>query len=397
MAILSNIKTSLGNILTSKMRSTLTLLGILVGTGSVVALLSIGQLATQHALAQFKTLGTSLLAVTIQDKGQTSEQQQLEDKLSLADVAMLAKSKSEIENIAPYTLNFQNIYFRGNKIGSNIMGVNQAMHQIAKLKLQAGRFVADVDGFTDYAVLGYKTAQKTGLSAKQLIGRQISLGSEVFTVVGVLKKWPQSLFVMSNINDAVMVPIKASFLLSKYSAIENLLFKLQTDANIPKVKNALTDEFNSMLTSKKLFFRSAEELISSMKKQQRTFTLLLGAIGGISLLVGGIGVMNIMLVSVVERRREIGVRMAIGAKRKDIRVMFLTEAVLLTIFGGLLGIVIGILASFITAEISQWGFQIFIFPPVIGFLVSMLVGIFFGLYPAYKASKLDPITCLHAE
>ena len=134
-----------------------------------------------------------------------------------------------------------------------------------------------------------------------------------------------------------------------------------------------------------------------MKKQNETFTLLLGFIGSIALIVGGIGVMNIMLVSVVERRREIGVRMAVGAKRRDIQLMFLTEAVVLTLFGGLMGVITGEAVALFTALISQWTFHLYILPLVVGFFVSALVGIFFGFYPARKASLLDPIETLRSE
>jgi len=149
--------------------------------------------------------------------------------------------------------------------------------------------------------------------------------------------------------------------------------------------------------SENCFFRSAKELIKSMEAQHKIFTLLLGLIGSISLLVGGIGVMNIMLVSVLERRREIGVRLALGALRKEIQWMFLSEAILLSLSGGFLGIIIGIFASYVIAAFVNWHFTIFLLPPFIGFTVSVFVGIFFGFYPAYKASQLNPIQTLRME
>ena len=134
-----------------------------------------------------------------------------------------------------------------------------------------------------------------------------------------------------------------------------------------------------------------------MRKQEGIFTLLLGFIGGISLLVGGIGVMNIMLVSVTERRREIGIRKAIGAKRRDIQSLFLSEAIILAIFGGICGVAIGTILSFAIAYFSNWSFHFLLWPPVIGFIVSAATGIFFGFYPAHRASLLDPITALRSE
>ena len=146
-----------------------------------------------------------------------------------------------------------------------------------------------------------------------------------------------------------------------------------------------------------VFTRSPTQIIKSMKSQGQIFTLMLGMIGGISLLVGGIGVMNVMLVSVTERRREIGIRKAIGAKRKDIQFLFLIESVVLSLFGGLLGVFIGLLASYLIAYFSHWDFAFFITPPVIGFAVSVATGIFFGFYPALRASRLDPIETLRYE
>ncbi len=134
-----------------------------------------------------------------------------------------------------------------------------------------------------------------------------------------------------------------------------------------------------------------------MQKQQTTFTVLLGVIGGISLLVGGIGVMNIMLVSVVERHREIGIRRAVGARQSDIKWLFLTESIMLSLFGGVVGVIIGILSSLLIAYIFQWQFFFFATPAIIGFAVSVFVGIFFGYYPAHRASKLDPILLLRSE
>ena len=143
--------------------------------------------------------------------------------------------------------------------------------------------------------------------------------------------------------------------------------------------------------------RSPEQIIKSMQKQQSTFTVLLGVIGGISLLVGGIGVMNIMLVSVVERHREIGIRRAIGARQSNIKWLFLTESITLSLFGGVMGVIIGILTSFVIAHLFHWQFFFFATPAVIGFAVSVFVGVFFGYYPAHRASKLDPILLLRGE
>jgi len=394
----TNIKISLANILTSKLRSALTLLGVLVGTASVVALVSSGQLATEHALAQFKTLGTDLLAVSIQTRAGTQTKIQQREKLTVAQAEQLVGASPSISRVAPYTINFANISYAGHKVQAGVVGATKALADITKITTKQGRFITSLDGGENYAVLGEKVAKQLhDFGLFNPIGKQIQVGKHEFTIIGVANAWQESLFMYANINQGIIIPIQTSLRLNKYVNISNILFQLKHGSDIAKIENSLRREVQFMLPNKQLFFRSAEELLTSMRKQRQTFTLMLGAIGGISLLVGGIGVMNIMLVSVIERRREIGIRMAIGAKRRNIQTMFLTEAVVLTCFGGILGIIVGIIVSLLIAEFSHWGFHLFLLPPAVGFLVSVFVGVFFGFYPAYKAARLDPIETLRAE
>ena len=398
MNLVTNIRISLANILTSKLRSALTLLGVLVGTASVVALVSSGELATEHALAQFKTLGTDLLAVSIQTHVGTQTKTQKQQKLTVAEAEQLVNVSPGITNAAPYTINFANINYAGHKVQTGIIGATKTLANIAKITIKQGRFISKLDGAEKYVVLGDKIAKQLhSFGLFNPIGKQIQVGQNEFTIIGVANAWQESLFMYANINQNIIVPIQSSLQMNKYVNIDNILFQLHHKANIKSVENSLRKQVQLMLPNKQLFFRSAEELLTSMKKQRGIFTLMLGAIGSISLIVGGIGVMNIMLVSVIERRREIGIRMAVGAKRRNIQTMFLTEAVVLTIFGGILGIIVGIIISLLIAEFSHWGFHLFLFPPAVGFLVSVLVGIFFGFYPAYQASRLDPIETLRSE
>jgi putative ABC transport system permease protein len=397
MNLATLIKESLGNLFSAKLRSILTLLGVLIGTASVVALVSSGQLATAHALAQFKTLGTDLLAVTMNpsssDPNQASQQQITLDKLPI-----IRGASPDIEEMAPYTNYYSPITYEGSQIEGGIIGASQTLQEIIKIPVAVGRFVSYLDKNAFYTVIGNNVADKMkAAGALDPIGKQIRVGNNVYTVIGVAAPWPENIFMFADIDNSLIIPIQNSFLLSKYVQLQNIIFRLKPNADIDKVQNQITQAINKVSPGQQLFFRSAKQLIASMQKQRETLTLLLSLIGGISLLVGGIGVMNIMLVSVTERRREIGIRMAVGATGKNIAMMFITEAVTLTVIGGLLGILIGELISFVAAELSKWGFQFFILPPVIGFLVAALVGIFFGFYPAYKASQLDPIQTLRSE
>ena len=172
----------------------------------------------------------------------------------------------------------------------------------------------------------------------------------------------------------------ASVAISQYAVINNFIMQLTTNADIPQVENNINQFTSQLLPTKQLNFRSAKELITKMKNQSAILTLFLGLIGSVSLLVGGVGVMNIMLVSILERRREIGIRLAVGAKKRDIAALFLTEAIMLSLVGGTAGVIIGILVAYIIAWLWHWQFTFFILPPLLGFGVSVLVGIFFGFY-----------------
>jgi len=189
----------------------------------------------------------------------------------------------------------------------------------------------------------------------------------------------------------------SSLVVSKYATISNIIMRLTPDADITRVEDNVTRMVSDMHTGLHANYRSAKELISKMKTQSNILTVFLGLIGSVSLLVGGIGVMNIMLVSVVERRREIGIRLAVGAKRRDIALLFLIEAIMLSLVGGSMGVLIGILIAYVIALFWHWQFTLFLLPPLAGFSVSVAVGIFFGFYPAYTASKLRPIDALRLE
>ncbi|MBX3708701.1 MAG: ABC transporter permease [Gammaproteobacteria bacterium] len=399
MKLIEHAKEGLLNLYFSKLRSVLALVGVLVGTASVVAMVLGGQLATNEALQQFKMLGTDLLAVSVNvfsaDGTDTTERA---DTLSLSQALDLATADAAILQVAPYTQLFHPILYNGNPVNGIILGVTDSFADIVKIKMQSGRFVSIFDKYEFYCVIGHDIyAALKKISSKEPLGQQLQIGKNIFVIIGVADAWPENSFVYANIDNSILVPIMASTIVSKYATISNIIMRLSQQAEIPQVEERVSHKITNLLSEKQITFRSAQELIAKMKKQSNILTVFLGLIGGISLVVGGIGVMNVMLVSVFERRREIGIRMAVGAKRRDIGILFLLEAIMLSLVGGTLGVLIGVLIAYVIAVIWHWQFTFFLLPPLVGFFVSVTVGIFFGSYPAYLASRLNPIEALRSE
>lgn len=399
MKYIEHAREGLFNLYFSKLRSILALLGVLVGTASVVAMVLGGELATNEALLQFKTLGTDLLAVSVNmssEEGLATSGKS--EHLSLSQALDLVKTDNDIVQVAPYTQLFHPVLYQGQSINAVILGVTDSFANIVQINMQSGRFVSVFDKYEFYCVIGhdvYNALKK--LAFKEPLGQQLQIGKNIFVIVGVADTWPENSFLYANIDNSILIPIMASAVVSKYATISNIIMRLSQQANIPKVEEHLSTTINQLLSGKQVTFRSAKELIAKMKNQSNILTVFLGLIGSVSLIVGGIGVMNIMLVSVVERRREIGIRLAVGAKRSDIAALFLLEAIMLSLVGGTLGVLIGILIAYIIAMIWHWQFTLFLLPPLAGFSVSVAVGIFFGFYPAYLASRLDPIEALRSE
>lgn len=398
MTLRHYINDAIRNLAHAKLRSLLALLGVLVGTASVVAMVSGGELATQEALRQFKSLGTDLLAVSINPSSESLLDTSKAGELSLKAAMSMSHSDTHIVQLAPYTQVFHPVSYQGNQINSMVLGVTDQLASVVKIKVMKGRFVSLLDQYAYYCVIGhriYETLRQ--LSYKEPLGQTIQIGNAIFTIVGVAEPWQENSFVYADINNAILIPIMASMTLSKYAAINNIILQLSPDADISSVETHILHAINAATANQQVTFRSAKELIAKMKKQNDILTIFLGLIGSISLLVGGIGVMNIMLVSVIERRREIGIRRAVGARCKDITLLFLAEAVLLSLLGGTAGVIIGMLIAYLIAVFSHWQFTLLLWPACVGFLVSVVVGIAAGLYPAWQAAKLAPMDALRIE
>ncbi|MBA2655392.1 MAG: ABC transporter permease [Tatlockia sp.] len=397
MTLLTHFQQALVNLAASKLRSFLAILGILVGTAAVVALISCGQLATEKALEQFKTLGTDLLAIAAYETSQAKASSG-SNQVSLAFWRQLPEHIPSILRVAPYSTGYQGLSFEGKIIRGAIIGADESLAKVINIHLISGHFVSYLDSFEHFCVIGNSLAKQIQeVSMDEPLGKQLRIGNNFYTIIGIAAPWKESGFFNEDINQAVIIPIAGMAMISKDSKIANAIFELKPDSKIDEVIAQIKLLLSTQAPKLSIFSRSAKQIIASMENQGQIFTLLLAVIGGISLLVGGIGVMNVMLVSVSERKKEIGVRKAVGAKNREIQALFLVESIMLSFLGGVLGVSLGLIFTRIVAYFFSWNFNIFLMPPLAGFAVSVATGVFFGFYPAKRAANLEPMASLRSE
>jgi putative ABC transport system permease protein len=382
------------NLWHNKIRCVLAMIGILVGTASVVALLTGGEMATNNALAQFKTLGTNLLSLSITDKSYHSDPSQSRQFLP-SDIAQLKTANPFIEWVAPYISTYFDTSYNTHSLSGSVYGVTDTLSQILQLKILTGRSISSLDTGRNFCVIGSDVAKTLhGYGVINPIGTQVQVGNVFETIVGVLAPTTSSYFFNGQINQGILIPIENIYALNQQASIQNIIIRTSHYSDLNTLQTSITNKMMIMMPNKKIYFMSPSQILSVMGKQSETFTWMLGMIGGIALLVGGIGVMNVMLMSVMERRQEIGIRIAVGATKSNILMMFLLESVIQTVLGGLLGVLVGVMISYGIALFAHWTFALYVTPPLIGFVVSVIVGLLAGFYPAYRASNLDPIVTL---
>jgi len=390
-------KEALDQLASSKLRTFLAMLGILVGTASVVAMVSIGLLVQNNILQQFKQMGTNLLSISIQPSNYNTPNKSPYANLSIVKAKDMVTASDNILKVAPYVSSYGEVVYDGHSLNGGAVGISLAMFDLAKLHLATGRYLSFLD-FTDndyYCIIGNdlaKSIKKFGVSDP--VGSQIRLGKTIFTIVGTLKKWPVNWFISADFDQSIIMPINTAMAINNKAKISNVDVRIKNTNLLEATKNAIKSYVKANTIDQQVRVTSPKSLIDTMEKQQRNITIFLGLIGSISLLVGGIGVMNIMLVSVMERRREIGIRKAIGARPRDIKLQFLVESVTLSLLGGVVGVILGVLITYVVSLYSKWEFILFLTPIAVGFFVSVLVGVFFGYYPASQASMMSPIDCL---
>ncbi len=395
MMIKTNIREAVRSLSSSKQRTILALIGIVIGIGSVIAMISIGRIVQEEALRQFKEMGTDIVTIR-RDAGVDSKVKDV--ILDLKEAMTIPVNCPSILEVAPMLIHGGEVSYAGKKLSAaTIIGVTEKFTELNKLKVIKGRFLSDLDQFGHFCVLGSGAYEKIqGLLKEDCIGAKIKTNNQIFTIIGVLDKAPPSSMRPFDPNDTFFFHISTVMRMKNNYDVPMIIARVSSTVSHKAAQKEVSDYFLSHTRITGISVQSPEDIIAQMEKQMRMFTLLLGAIGSISLIVGGVGVMNVMLVSVTERRKEIGIRRALGARQMDIRGQFLIEAMILSMIGGLLGIILGVGGSFIAAIIAKWHFTISYAAILMGFGVSSVIGIFFGYYPASQASRLDPIIALRS-
>jgi putative ABC transport system permease protein len=405
MHIIATFIVAFGALRRNKMRSILTALGIIIGVGAVIAMVSIGDGAKSQVEAQVASLGQNIILVfagSINSGGQRSGYGGA-GTLNIKDAEAIKTEVRDIQAVSPEVVGSAQVFANGLNWGTRIRGESEDYLSIRQWPLSEGAMFTDQDVKSDakVCVIG-QTIVNNLFPEGDAVGKTIRIRNLPFKVLGILTT--KGFSIQGNDqDDIVIIPYTSAmkrFSRQTYLAVINVqavpnasLQLVELDiANLLHARHHIAegrdDDFN---------VRDQQEIADAATATTRTMTFLLGAIACVSLVVGGIGIMNIMLVSVTERTREIGIRMAVGAHGSDILAQFLIESVVLSLTGGLLGIAIGILSAKILSHFNHWPTVISPTVSMIAFLFSGAVGVFFGYYPALKAAKLDPIEALRFE
>ena len=394
---------ALSNLGLSKLRTGLAILGVLVGTCAVVSLVTIGEMAKYKALAEFKNLGMDLASLSINQnidfkQGIDWTHTFIPNYAFAQNIQHISEASPFIKKVAPVSSLSTMSYFKGHRLDTEIIASTEAFPDIAKMEVTEGRFFSRFDQANYYCVVGDRIAnQMRTFGSSNVIGKELQLGDTFFTVIGVAKPWLGNELMMTNVDTSILITLSAAHHIVPSLYIDNTLLQLQPNTDPDTLEAQVHAYFSKQYPQVSIEVHTGKQLIQSMTHQKNIFTWTLGLIGCIALFVSGIGIMNVMLVSVAERKREIGIRLAIGAKQKDITMMFLCEAILLSVSGGIAGIVVAFAVTLLVANFLQWPFVFSAIATVSGLLVSVLTGIFFGYYPAHKAAHLNPIDVLRAE
>lgn len=406
MNIINLVKIAITALLRNKGRSFLTMLGIIIGITSVIVMVSLGQSSTQGVQSQLSSMGSNMIMImpARQMRGGVNMGNSNAKSLDLKDLKSLENNTKYVTHVSPSVSSSAQLVFGNNNHPGALQGVAPSYADIRKYEIADGIMFTDeqVKKYAKVCVIGKTVAENLFTNGEKPVGQTIRCGQVPMIVIGVLESKGENGMGQDQ-DDIVLAPyttIQKRFLgISHFNmmfasatseeeselAATEITYILRSNHNI---KQGADDDFE---------IRTQEELLSTMSSVTQLLTILLAAIASISLLVGGIGVMNIMYVTVTERTKEIGLRMAIGAKGKDVMWQFLSESIILSLIGGSIGIILGIFISYALCTILNWPFVVSKAAIGVSFAVCAATGMFFGWYPARKAANLDPITALRYE
>lgn len=395
----------------NKARTSLTMLGVVIGISSVIVMVGVGQGATASVTASVSSLGSDLLIITPGSSSSSSGVRGAvgsSTTLTIDDADAITENVTTVKAVAPVITSNQQVVHKSANTNSRVTGTTADYSAVRNLTLSSGSFISEqnVTSYSRDAVIGSTVSEELFGEDVSPIGNSIKIGGIIFKVIGVVSSSGGS---TSTSNDyAIYIPITTA---QRYfvgtsgttsTSVSTIYAQANSSSEVTQTQEDITTlllERHSIASSSDADFTvtTQEDLVSSLSSVSRTLTILLGAIAGISLLVGGIGIMNMMLTTVTERTREIGLRKAIGAKRRDISVQFLSESVALTFLSGIVGVILGIVIAVIVTSTGLVTSDVTWQSVVLAFGICVVIGVVFGYYPASRAAKLKPIDALRYE
>jgi putative ABC transport system permease protein len=404
----STLKISLRALRVNKMRSALTMLGIIIGVGAVIAMLAVGTGASEKISEQISSIGSNLIIILpgSTTSGGLRMGMGSQPTLTRDDAEAIQKECSAVQEVAPVLNGAAQIVYSNQNWSTGVYGTTSSMLAIRDWPISSGRSFTeqDIRNATKVAILG-QTVVENLFGGIDPVGQMIRIKKVPFMVIGVLDRKGQSPQGQDQ-DDTIYIPVttaqKKIFGTSFPGMVRTIMVKARSTEDLAVAEKQINELLRqrhhlSARQDNDFTVRNLTQIMQVAEQSTKVMTLLLGAIASVSLLVGGIGIMNIMLVSVTERTREIGIRMAVGAKTWDIRLQFIIEALTLALIGGITGIIIGVGGSKLLSMFAGWSTVVSTLSVIMAFGFSGLVGIFFGFYPAYKASLLNPIDALRYE
>jgi putative ABC transport system permease protein len=403
--VLQAIKIALRGLRVNKMRSGLTMLGIIIGVAAVITMLAVGEGARVSLANSVASLGTNLILILPGSTTSGGARMGTGNTSTLVpdDVEAIKEQCSAVQNAAPLVRGGAQVVFEDRNWGTTVLGTSDDYEEIRDWHVSSGRFLnrQDVDGRLKNCLLGQSVVEEL-FGSEDPLGKMVRIKKVPFTVVGVLEKKGQTPMGQDQ-DDTVIIPVSTA--MTRIFGVTSLNTVMVKGRDITLMDKAVEQVTRLLRQRHKIpegedddfSVRNLTEMLAMAETQTKIMAILLGSVASVSLLVGGIGIMNIMLVSVTERTREIGIRMAVGAKEKDILLQFLVEALVLSVIGGIIGIALGASLSMAVGKFSQFKTQVSVFSVILSFGFAAAVGIFFGFYPAKKAAGLDPITALRYE